>query len=142
MFDTAQAIDLSGDICDESDERVWTEKDLKKEYQVSFVRAGTTETLVFEVEEYIGLLRMLNGKYGNSYRAHTWKVRFNKANGVEYWIPLPGLLQMADWIWNDFKNVSDPRDLGHKGELVHVIFKGRLPKGISRVEILNERDSQ
>lgn len=142
MFDTAEAIDKLKGICDESEERVWTEKDLKKEYQVSFVRAGTTETLVFEVEEYMGLLRMLNGKYGNGYLAHTWNVNFHKAADVEYRVPLPGLLQMRDWIWNDFKKVSNPHDLGHKGEIVHLTFKDRLPKDVSWEEVLKGRASQ
>lgn len=122
---TAQAI--------EGEARVWTEGEMKKMNGVRFIRMGNNETLVFTVDAYLGPHRLINERYGNPYNAHIWKVRFHRANNVDYRVPLPGLLQIKDWIWDQYFKTNEPKELGADGALLKITFRTTLIVGLATI---------
>jgi hypothetical protein len=95
--------------CNHRDGIAWpfTEREIKDRFGVDFIRTPINEMLIVEVENYEGIFQILNERYGKTYEAHLWSVRFHRVGNKDQNTPIVGLLQIKTSTWDNLE-LGDP----------------------------------
>lgn len=87
------------DIIDNGLNYPYTPEEVAIHFKVDFIRSPFNETIIIENAHYEGIMHIQNHKYGNTYYAYIWTADFIQSNGIEFEIPIRGILEIKVKRW-------------------------------------------